>query len=122
MDGKKTNREPRQKALRVSVTKSFACNIENVPLNILANYLSFYYYNLKKKDSKPYSPTSLICIRSSIQRYLSGPSVNRDINIIDDVRFIRSIGVLKAMVKKWLKDNDSNTKQFEAIEKKIWKK
>ena len=29
----------------------------------------------------------------------------------------KSNGVLKAMVKKWLQDNDSNTKQFESIEK-----
>ena len=76
-----------------------SANIEEAPLNILANYLSFYYYNLKRKDSEPNSPTSLICIRASVQRYLSGPSVNRDIKIIDDVRFKRSNGVLKAMVK-----------------------
>jgi len=104
------------------VENQLSANFEEAPLNILANYLSFYYYNLKRKDSKPYSPTSLICIRASIQRYLSGPSVNRDINIIDDVRFKRSNGVLKAMVKKWLKDNNSNSKQFEAIEKEDMEK
>lgn len=96
--------------------KQLSANIEKAPVKILSNYLSYYYFNLKRKDSKPYSPTTLICIRASIQRYLSGPTVNRNINIIDDVSFKRSNGILKAMVKKWLKDDGSTSKQFEAIE------
>ena len=37
--------------------------IEKVPINILANYLCFFYYSLKTKDGKPYSASSLVCIR-----------------------------------------------------------
>lgn len=97
--------------------KKLSTNIEKIPIDILSNYLSYYYYSLRRKDSKPYSPTSLICIRASIQRYLSGPKVNRDINIVEDVRFKRCNGILKAMVKKWLNDDGSKAKQYESIEK-----
>jgi len=91
--------------------------IEKVPVTILANYLSFFYYSLKTKDGKPYSAASLVCIRASIQRYLNSPNVDRRINIIDDVQFKRPNGILKAMVKKWLNHGGTRNIKYDSINK-----
>ena len=91
--------------------------IEKVPINILVNYLCFFYYSLKTKDGKPYSASSLICIRAAIQRYLNSPNVDRRINIIDDVQFKRANGILKAMVKKWMNHEGTSNVKYDSIDK-----
>ena len=96
---------------------NLSTHIENIPDKYLNDYLSFFFYNLRTNEGKLYSPSSLICFRASIQRYLSGPEVNRKINIINDQTFSRSNRILKLQVGKWLKENGTeNRRQYEAIQ------
>ena len=97
--------------------KNLSDKIETVPLPILGNYLSFFYYSLETKDGNPYSPASLICFRASIQRYLNSPEVNRNINLVDDSHFKRANGVLKAMVKKWMSFGSERSVKYDSISK-----
>ena len=96
---------------------NLSTHIETIPDKYLNDYLSFFFYNLKTNEDKLYSPSSLICFRASIQRYLSGPEVNRKIDIINDQTFSRSNRILKLQVGKWLKENGTeNRRQYEAIQ------
>ena len=98
--------------------KKLSTNIESAPPEILSKYLSYFYYSLQTKDGKPYSPASLICIRAAIQRHLSGPEVNRKINILSGSDFTRSNGVLKFMIKKWLENGGKEAgNKYDSIEK-----
>ena len=65
-------------------SKNLSSNIETVPVNILSNYLSYFYFSLRSKKGDMYSPSTLICIGASIQRYLNGPEIDRKLNIINE--------------------------------------
>ena len=97
------------------VSKGFSERFENVPNERLNDFLRLYYANLKTKDDQYYSPSSLICFRASIQRYLSSPDVNRNVNIINGNDFQRANGVLRAMVGKYLKSKQPKHKGYGAI-------
>ena len=96
--------------------KNLSENIETMPVRFLSQYLRYFYYSLLRKDGRPYAPRSLIGIRAAIHRYLSGPEVNRNINILTDREFMRANMTLKAQVGTWLK-SESKEKPFECIEK-----
>ena len=51
-------------------------------------------------DVDPYSPRSLIGIRAAIHRYLTGPDVDRKLNILQDPEFRRANMTLKVQVGK----------------------
>lgn len=102
-------------------SKGLSIQIENMPVSFLALYLRFFYFNLRCKDGRPYSPRSLIGIRAAIHRHLTSPEVNRSINIMKDSQFDRANGMLKTMIGKWLKEG-SKSKQFDTIEKGDFKK
>jgi len=86
-----------------------------MPTRFLADYLRYFYFNLRCQDGTFYSPRSLVCYRASIQRYLTSPEVNRTVNILKDSEFNRANGVLKAMVGKWIKEGNKG-KKYPAIE------
>ena len=96
--------------------KNLWTDIETIPTDTLAQYLRYYYFSLKTKEGKCYSPNSLVGIRAAIQRYLCGPSVNRKIDIIHDTEFKRSNAMLKAMVGLWLQSGTRTDNSFQAIE------
>lgn len=96
--------------------KSLSNNIETIPESILADYLRYYYFSLRTKDGRFYSPSSLIGIRAAIHRYLTGSSINRKINILHDEAFRRANGTLKAMVGCWLKNSEKLENKYVAIE------
>ena len=96
--------------------KSLCSNIETLPVEVLADYLRFYYFSLKTKEGRFYSPNSLVEIRAAIHRYLTGSSVNRKINILKDEAFRRANGTLKAMVGCWLKNSERTESGYKAIE------
>ena len=81
-----------------------------MPVRFLSQYLRYFYHNLLRKDGRPYAPRSLI----RIHRYLSGPEVNRNINILVDKEFVRANMTLKAQVGTWLK-SEAKERPFECI-------
>ena len=88
---------------------------ETVPENILNDYLRLFYANLRTKDQKYYSASSLICIRAAIHRHLTSVDVNRNINILHGDNFMRANSVLKSMVGLYLRSNQEKRKEFDAI-------
>ena len=97
------------------IEKGLSPNIETMPTRFLADYLRYFCFNLRCQNGTFFSQRSLVCYRASIQRYLTSPEVNRNINILKDAEFNRANGVLKAMVGKWIKEGHK-AKKFPAIE------
>lgn len=96
--------------------KQLSPEFEKTPDEILNNYLRYFYSSLKKEDNSYYSPSTLVCIRASIQRFLSSANINRNVNIITDPTFKRANKTLKAMVSKAMSFTVKNEEKFPAIE------
>lgn len=96
--------------------KNLCEEFETAPPSVLNNYLRYFYSSLRKNDGGLYSPSSLICIRAAIHRFLISPSVNRIVNIIDDKDFVRANNMLKTMIGRYLKESRSETKVTPAIQ------
>lgn len=81
----------------------------------LNNNLRFFYSKLSRQDGRPYSCSSLLCIRAAIHRFLTTSPVNRTINIITDRQFLTSNNMLKAKVSESISSGNA-TKHFAVIE------
>ena len=94
-------------------------NVMNIPKKILNTYLRFFYSELRQLDGSFYAPPSLICIRAGLHRYFS---IHRpDINIIADTDFNSANRMLKTMVAKYKRSNQTKTKEYPCIEKEDMK-
>lgn len=98
-------------------------NFETVPPNVLNDYLRLFYASLKKKDGTYYAPSSLVCVRAAIHRYLTSPKINASVNILNDETFRRANGILKAMIKKYLTSNQPDKEnQYQRIKEEDLRK
>ena len=95
--------------------KNLCKDFENVPDMILNNYLRLFYSSLKKEDGSYYAPQSLICFRAAIQRHLTSPEINRQVNIITGEQFKRANGVLKSLIGMYLKTGSEKNEKFSCI-------
>ena len=82
-------------------------SIEDMSARYLSQYLRVWYGKLTKKDKGIYSPSSLICMRASIQRYLTSSQVNRKVNIINGEDYKEANNMLKCKFGQYLKSNGS---------------
>ena len=98
--------------------KKFCTEFENVPTSILNNYLRLFYASLRKQDGKLYAPQSLICFRAALQRHLTSPDINRQINIIGGEEFRRANGVLKSLIGMYLRSGSEKRETFESIDER----
>jgi len=96
--------------------KKLCPEFEKAPDEILNNYLRYFYSSLKKEDDTYYSPSTLVCIRAAIQRFLSSANIDRRVNIITDVNFKRANKTLKAMVSKSMNFTVKDSEKYPAIE------
>ena len=104
------------KKLQNFLTSRGLCpDIQLVPEKILGDYLRLFYSELKTDKGEFYSPSSLMCFRASIQRYLTSPDVNSTIDIINGVNFKRANGVLRSMVGKYLQCNQKKSNSYHPI-------
>jgi hypothetical protein len=71
--------------------------IETIPVDALAQYLRFFYSQLRTQKGGYFSPATLVCIRAGLQRYLAGAPHNRPINIISGPDFAQANTMLKVM-------------------------
>lgn len=79
----------------------------NLPPKILNDYLRYFYSQLRTKDGKFYTPSSLVCFRAAIQRFLN---VNRPgVNIISGMEFSQANRMLKSMVMKYKTSGQSKS-------------
>lgn len=95
--------------------KGLCTDIQMVPEKILCDYLRLFYSELRTDKGGFYSPSSLICFRASIQRYLSSPEVNCTMDIIHGNNFKRANGVLRSMVGRYLQSNQRKNEKFQSI-------
>lgn len=95
--------------------KGMNINFSSLPKTQIAEYLRYFYSELRTVEGKLYSPATLICIRAALFRFFKQPPLSMDINIIDDSAFFNANQILKAMVKKH-KEEGGITRQYNAIE------
>lgn len=94
--------------------KNLSTNLETIPKDIFNNYLRYFYSELKTKDGNLYSPASLICIRAALFRFFQ---LKNNINIIGDQNFQLSNHMLKTMVYRYKRSNQSKCEdKYPAIE------
>ena len=112
-----------QESLYVNKFKTFltenglCADFERVPSNILNNYLRFFYSKLEKKNNELYTPSTLVCIRASIQRHLD-QTTHGGIDIRKDKIFQKSNNVLKKKASMFLENKCGKIEGFPAIEEK----
>ena len=95
--------------------KGLCVNFEIVPDSVLNDYLRLFYANLRTRDDKLYSPSSLVCVRASLQRHLTSASTDRIVNILNGDSFKRANAVLRGMVAKYLQSGQAKPKCFQSI-------
>lgn len=91
------------------------CDISKMPITCLNNYLRYYYSKLKTKTGEFYSPSTLLCIRCSLNRFFNTASINKKINLVSDSEFSTSNAMLKTMVGNFLKQG-GKVKQYPPLE------
>ena len=78
----------------------------------------------KKDDGSEFAPSTLICMRAAIQRFLTSPGVNRQINLMDGQEFQLANNTLKASIGVFLRKNrgkDTQTRTSAIDEKDLEK-
>jgi len=90
-------------------------DLHRIPPRILNDYLRLFYSQLRTNSGDFYSPSTLVCIRASIHRFLTSPEINRTINILQGDDFKRANGVLRSMVAKYLQSNQPKKREYDAI-------
>ena len=95
--------------------KNLSTKLADIPVNILNNYLRFFYAELRTKEGNYYAPPSLICIRAALHRHFL--QIRNDVNIISDHHFERSNRMLATMVQKFKRSNQPKKRDtYPAIE------
>ena len=83
---------------------NLSTDFKKIPTNILDNYLRFFYASARSKNNSLYSPATLLCIRSSLNRFFNSAELNMKLNIVNAQQFPQSNRMLRAMVGKFLKE------------------
>lgn len=68
--------------------------------DILAGYLRRFYGEATTKDGEKYSKSSLLGLRASIQRYLTGGKINRNMNIVSGPIYKKANDVLSRQLQE----------------------
>lgn len=98
------------------LTKNLSVNFENISNELLDQYMRYFYSTLATKYGNPMAPATLLCIRSSLNRYLNSQPINRPVNLCTDSAFISSNKMLKVMVGKFIKEG-GKIQHFSPIER-----
>ena len=88
-------------------------NLEDLDVNQLPNILEDFYPNLRRVDGEEYKLQSIKCIRAGINRWTKA---NRNIDIINDVRFTRANEMFKGVSKIARQNGKATTKSYPVIE------
>ena len=68
--------------------QNIKCDFESITEDALADILKKFYGNIRKKDGQLYTPSALVGIRAAINRKLTSPPLERNINILEGSRFL----------------------------------
>lgn len=90
-------------------------SIETMPERFLGSYLRFWYSKMRKSDGSMFAPSTMICARAAVQRYME--NVGRNVNIIDGEHFKQANKTIKSIIALKLKEKASISQNtFEALE------
>lgn len=95
--------------------KELPIAFEDAADEVLAGYLSKFYAGLQSKGGMDYSKSSVLSIRSSLQRHLSFPPCSRAINIVSGITFKRANNVIRAIIREMKRKGSSLSKLHEPI-------
>jgi len=90
-------------------------DFEKLPAEELASYLRQFYAEARKQDGENYSKNALCGLRSSIQRHLTSPPFNRQVNIMQDNEFKRANNMLIAVLKTKKTNQMDKTKHLSHV-------
>lgn len=82
----------------------------------LALILRRFYAEVKKEDGKPLTPSSLVGLRASLNRYVCGAPFYRTINIVGGVEFAVANKMFATKCKLYYKGNNPKPKHKPCIE------
>lgn len=77
--------------------------------------LKHFYAEVRQKDGREYSRSSLTCIRAAIQRHLSGPPYNSVINIMSDGHFNSANSLISGMIRNKKRRGEDQSTHHSAI-------
>ena len=90
-------------------------DFENRSPEQLDNMLQYFYAEVRQKKGTMYSRSTMCGMRAGIQRYLQGPPLYKNINIINNPIFSKSNKVFVAMLKKLKADGLDTTSHYPPI-------
>lgn len=114
MSSAKQEKQHTEKLISFLSEKNLQCDLKTIEEERLNNYLRYFYHELRTKNGRFYSPTSLKCIRAGIHRHIN-QTLNRKIDIINGDNFASSNRMLKTMAGLWLSHGGEST-QYDKIE------
>lgn len=84
--------------------QNLSTDLKNMSNSYLNDYLRFFYSKLRTKDGSFYSPSTLLCIRSSLNRFFNSSVLSKNVNIVNGPEFASCNRMLKSMVGHFLKE------------------
>ena len=90
-------------------------NFENLEPPELDNLLSNFYASLQTVKGTEYSRSSLVGIRSGLNRHLTSPPFQRQINVMKDRAFMKSNQVLTGMIKQMKREGKDTSEHKDPI-------
>ena len=85
-------------------------NFEALPVPELASLLRQFYGTVRSKKGEEYTKTSYLNIRNAINRYLTSPPFNLQINITHDKEFQAANQVFSGILKQLRVEGKDQTK------------
>lgn len=90
-------------------------NFETDSVEEIARKLREFYASARSVDGKPYSRSSLTNIRSGLNRFLTSPPHNRQLNVMHDRAFQSANQVYVGVIRKLRQDGLDKTKHKNAV-------
>lgn len=90
-------------------------DFEQIESAELGQILKRFFVEVRQKDGKKYSRSSLLSMRACIQRHLVAPPFNRQINLLTDGDFQGMNAILSGLIKRKKKMGEDVTKKHDPI-------
>lgn len=81
----------------------------------IGELLKVLYMEVRQKDGKEYSQSSLVCIQAAIHRHLTGPPFNRKINVMSDGNCTASNAVIAGKIENKKRRGEDTTQRHPPI-------
>lgn len=90
-------------------------NFESLDAAQLEDLLGLFYASLQTKKGKDYSKSALVGLRAGINRYLTSPPHQKQMNLMKDREFMKSNQVLTGLIKQMRREGKDTSENKEPI-------